>query len=86
MTWKGQPLSFYTGLYDRGSAKAPLTTSLRYRLCEMALFVLGISEEKLLDQFSADERAQMLATYETKKEIEWVQVEYPLVMPNPGKG
>lgn len=85
MTWKGQPLSFWTGLYERGTAKAPLTTSIRYSICKLALS-MGLSEQQFYDQYDDLERAQLVATYQTENEIEWVQAEYPLRMPKQGKG
>ena len=78
--WKGNPLSFYTGLYERSEAKAPLTTSTRYMIDKLALS-LGKSEKQFFKQFDDLERAQMLATYQTQNEIVWVQVEYPLRRP-----
>lgn len=83
MTWKGQPLSFYTGLYDRADSKSPLMMSTRYTLCKMALFELGLSEREFYDKYDDLERAQLIATYQTHQEIQWVQVEFPL---KTGKG
>ena len=85
MTWKGNPLSFYTGLYERSDRKSPLTSSIRYTICKVALS-MGMSEQRFYDEFDELERAQILATYQTEREIEWVQVEFPLRMPGKGKG
>jgi len=84
VTWKGQPLSFYTGLYERSEAKAPLITSTRYVICKLALS-LGLSENQFFDKFDDLERAQLIATYQTQNEIAWVQIEYPLPTPKSGK-
>lgn len=47
---------------------------------------MGMSEKRFYDEFDDLERAQLIATYQTQNEIEWVQVEYPLRMPKQGKG
>ena len=47
---------------------------------------MGKSEQQFYDQFDDLERAQIIATYQTEREIEWVQSEYPLRQPKQGKG
>lgn len=84
MTWKGQPLNFYTGLYERSEKKAPLMTSANYVVCNLALS-MGLSKNQFFDKFDDLERAQLIATYQTKNEIAWVQIEYPLQAPKRGK-
>ena len=84
MTWKGQPLRFYTGLYERSETKAPLITSTRYMICKLALS-LGLSESQFFDKFDDLERAQLIATYQTQNEIAWVLDLYPLPTPKKGK-
>jgi hypothetical protein len=86
VTWRGQPLSFWTGLYERRDSKSPLTASARYTVCRLAL-QMGMSEAQFYDRFDELERAQLVATYQTQNEIEWVQHEYPLERPGKrGKG
>jgi uncharacterized protein (DUF433 family) len=62
-----------------------MTTSARFTVCKVAL-QMGLSEQQFYDQFDDLERAQIIATYQTEREIEWVQVEYPLRQPKQGKG
>jgi len=59
-------------------------TSANYVVCKLALS-LGLSKNQFFDKFDDLERAQLIATYQTQNEIEWVQIEYPLPTPKSGK-
>lgn len=61
MRWKGQPIEHFL---PRGK----LSYSQRYMICELA-FALGKSEAQFYDDFSAEERAQLLATWQMKQKI-----------------
>lgn len=79
--WKNQPLATWIEVDRRRKeevgAKPILTTSTRFQICKMALYVLEISERKLFERFDEWERAQMLATWQTENEITWVQTAFP---------
>jgi hypothetical protein len=62
----------------REEKKPMLTTSMRYQVCKLALFVLGISERQFFTRFDEWERAQMLATYQIATiDIPWLQSAHP---------
>lgn len=81
--WKNQPLETWIEVDRRRKeevgAKPILTTSMRFQICKMALYVLGISERKFFERFDEWERAQMLATWQRVNEIDWVQTAFPRV-------
>jgi len=83
--WLKLPLEVYVNRYANEKREAPLTTSLRFIVCKIAL-QMGLSESQFYDKFDDLDRAQIIATYQTINEIEWVQVEYPIPSPKKGKG
>jgi hypothetical protein len=56
-----------------------MTTSTRFQVCKMALFVLGLSERQFFTRFDEWERAQMLATYLADLYTQWLQNAFPLM-------
>jgi len=50
-------------------------------ICDLALFVLGISEEQFYDRFSFHERNQMVATYRSKLRRDSAMVIAPVKPP-----
>lgn len=75
MRWKDKDISFWL-MKSQGGSSSGLDYSERCEICDVA-WALEMSEKGFFDKFDSYERAQLIATYRSKMEREFVVSMFP---------
>lgn len=85
MKWRGKPLRFWLDIIrERDETVEGLTYSFDCLISDLA-YEMGKSREEWFKVYSADERAQLVATYRSKRNRDTVMAEFPVQVARRGQ-